>query len=94
MVPDGKIKLVESIKIWEKLQQQQQQQWTKKKNKNKTTPEAQTASRSSENFEKKYDTVLTVSSHLKRQNETASWTQDKDYILLLFIQNISPFLIG
>ena len=90
MVPDGKIKLVESIKIWEKLQQQQRT----KQNKNKTTLGAQTASRSSENFEEKYYTVLTVSSHLKRQNETASWTQDKDYILLLFIQNISPFLIG
>ena len=45
----------------------------KNKNKNKTTPEAQTASRSSKNFEEKYDTVLTVSSHLKRQSETASW---------------------
>ena len=42
-----------------------------KQNKNKTTPEAQTASRSSENFEEKYDTVLTVRSRLKRQNETA-----------------------
>ena len=90
MMPNGKIKLVESIKIWEKLQQQLRT----KQNKNKTTPEAQTASRSSENFEEKYDTVLTVSSRLKRHNETASWTQDNDYILLLFIQNISPFLIG
>ena len=75
-----------------KLQQQQRQRT--KQNKNKTTPEAQTASRSLENFERKYDTVLTVSSRLKRLNETANWTQDKNYILFLFIQNISPFLIG